>query len=367
MMRINSLTMRTLDIPFKMSFSHAAAERSRTQAVLVTATSRDGTVGYGEGCPREYVTGESIESANRFFDTHRREVGELSDLDGIRDWVYAHRGIIDANPAAWCAMELALLDLIGKTKRLSFETLLGQPVLDGDFQYSAVLGADDQRVFQKLLGVYLGMGFEDFKIKLTEDFARNCEKIAILKANLSDEPRIRFDANNCWTDTDMASRQLASLECDFWAVEEPLAMNDYIEFARLAKQLKVRIVLDESFQHIEQLAEISNSIEHWVINLRVSKMGGLLRSLELVEACRVSGIRLIVGAQVGETSLLTRAALVVAHSARDILAAQEGAFGTYLLEYDLCDPPLMFGRGGRLDASSSPIRNAPGCGLQINM
>ena len=33
---------------------------------------------------------------------------------------------------------------------------------------------------------------------------------------------------------------------------------------------------------------------------------------------------------------------------RDILIAQEGAVGTHLLEYDLCEPPLMFGRGGCL-------------------
>jgi hypothetical protein len=32
--------------------------------------------------------------------------------------------------------------------------------------------------------------------------------------------------------------------------------------------------------------------------------------------------------------------------------AQEGAFGTFLLERDICDPPLMFGAGGILEASS---------------
>ena len=216
------------------------------------------------------------------------------------------------------------------------------------------------------MGVYLEMGFQDFKIKLTEDFASNSEKIAILKANLDNEVKIRFDANNCWANTDMASRQLAALDCDFWAVEEPLAAGEYMELVRLAKQLEVKIILDESFQRTEQLAEIENTIDHWVINLRVSKMGGLLRSLDLVEACRASELQVIVGAQVGETSLLTRAALVVAHSARDILVAQEGAFGTYLLDHDPCEPPVMFGRGGHLDVSSSSIRTAPGCGLRVN-
>ena len=81
-------------------------------------------------------------------------------------------------------------------------------------------------------------------------------------------------------------------------------------------------------------------------------MGGLLRSLDVVQAARTAGIGVIVGAQVGETSLLTRVALTVAQAAGPSLVAQEGAFGTFLLERDICDPPLMFGAGGILEASS---------------
>src|SRR5437667_398413 len=78
---------------------------------------------------------------------------------------------------------------------------------------------------------------------------------------------------------------------------------------------------------------------------------GLPRSLEVIAAARRHGVPVIVGAQVGETSLLTRAALTVASQARDILLAQEGAFGTLLLGDDVCDPPLMFGPGGQIQFS----------------
>jgi hypothetical protein len=71
----------------------------------------------------------------------------------------------------------------------------------------------------------------------------------------------------------------------------------------------------------------------------------------------------IVGAQVGETSVLTRAQLTAARSAGDALVAQEGAFGTFLLERDVCDPPLMFGAGGVLDASAYPMLTGPGLGV----
>jgi len=90
-------------------------------------------------------------------------------------------------------------------------------------------------------------------------------------------------------------------------------------------------------------------------------MGGILRSLAIAEEAKARGIPIIIGAQVGETSILTRAALTVANQYRDILLAQEGAFGTYLLEHDITDASLMFGKGGRLDPQ--PLSRQAGLGL----
>jgi len=174
----------------------------------------------------------------------------------------------------------------------------------------------------------------------------------------------------------------------FFAVEEPIAgvaaarsgprstpdvaaglsgprSGHYDALAWLARRLGCRIVLDESVLRASQIVHLAGRADAWFINLRVSKMGGLLRALEVVEAARRAGIRLVVGAQVGEPSLLTRAALTVAATARDLLVAQEGAFGTHLLERDVCDPPLMFGAGGVLDVADHPALARPGLGLAL--
>ena len=78
-------------------------------------------------------------------------------------------------------------------------------------------------------------------------------------------------------------------------------------------------------------------------------MGGILRSLAIAEKSKALGIPIIIGAHVGETSILTRAALTVVNAYRDIVIAQEGAFGTHLLEWDITENPLMFAAGGKLD------------------
>jgi L-alanine-DL-glutamate epimerase-like enolase superfamily enzyme len=165
---------------------------------------------------------------------------------------------------------------------------------------------------------------------------------------------VRADANNLWPDAAAASRDLASLEFPFDAVEEPIRAGDYEGLQRIASALGTSVVLDESLVRAGQLDALDMLPGPWIVNLRVSKMGGLLRSLEVMSAARARGLRIVVGAHVGETSLLTRAALTVANCARDLLAGQEGAFGTHLLVRDVVDPPIMFGRGGRLDAAAVP-------------
>ena len=60
-----------------------------------------------------------------------------------------------------------------------------------------------------------------------------------------------------------------------------------------------------------------------------------------------------------DLAYMTRVALSVAQAAGDRLIAQEGAFGTHLLQHDVCTPPLLFGAGGTLDYQSGE----PGWGL----
>jgi len=124
------------------------------------------------------------------------------------------------------------------------------------------------------------------------------------------------------------------------------------------------MILDESFLRIEQLNYLQKDPQSWIINIRISKMGGMLRSLEIGRQAQAMGIQIIIGAQVGETSILTRAALTVANQYHDNLLAQEGAFGTYLLEHDITDTPLMFGKGGTLDPQ--PLSSQPGLGLALS-
>lgn len=359
---IESLTARALRIPFKTAFAHASASRDAMQSLWVEARLSGALIGYGEGCPREYVTGESLQGALDFVAAIRADVcREVRDLASLRRWTAAHEADIDRNPAAWCAVELALLDAFGRRHGRSVESLLDLPGLSGKFRYSAVIGDGSAPRFAAELTRYREAGFRAFKIKLSGDPQRDLDKVAALQAAQIAPAAVRADANNLWADAATAAASLKVLDYAFWALEEPLQAGDLEGMERIAVSTGAAIILDESVLRAGQLARLGAAPSRWIVNLRVSKMGGLLRSLALLEQLRGMGLRVIVGAHVGETSLLTRAALTVASAAGDALLAQEGAFGTHLLAHDVVDPALMFGPGGVLE--SAQLSGLAGFGL----
>ena len=361
-MRLHTLTLHPLQIPFKTRFKHSSAERSLTQSVLVAARTDSGCLGLGEGCPREYVTAESIASAERFFATHRDDlINTVHSITDLRQWIQSHAATIEQNPAAWCAIELALLDAVAKDQHQSIEYLLDLPELSGPFHYTAVLGDGPLETLTRQVQQYAALGFRDFKVKITGDPSLDNAKYVVLHAAVK-TPRVRLDANNLWSTPDQVLAYLDAISINPYALEEPLQALDHTGLNTLAAQQPAKLILDESFLSQAHFAPIEHLPESFIINLRISKIGGLLRSLTIVRMAAQRKIPLIIGAQVGETSILTRAALCIANICGDALIGQEGAFGTLLLERDITDQPLTFGKNGLL---ATDLLTSSAYGLQI--
>ena len=368
-MLIERLDVFTFETPFNTVFRHASASRWRAQNVIVAARGPGGASGWGEGCPRAYVSGETVDSASSFVHDIRDAVArDVGDIESLRNWISEHRALIDGNPAAFCAVETAVVDLIGKVEGACAEDLLDADQPAGEFQYSAVLGDSPWPVYRRQCHRYQAQGFRDFKVKVSGRPRRDRRKMRILgepDAGRGHGVRVRVDANNLWTSADECASHLAALGRDIFAVEEPLRADDLDGFRRVGDTAGTRIVLDESLLRIEQLDAIADDPQRWIANIRVSKMGGVLRSVELARRAADLGIAVIVGCQVGETSILARAGLTVMQAARPSLVAAEGAFGTHLLLHDLASPTIMFGPGGVL-ATDSAGWGTGGYGLDID-
>ncbi len=364
MIEIKTIRYFELRLPFTASFKHGSAERNETETMIVAITDAEGRIGYGEGCPRSYVTGESIASCDQFYQSHQHAFQKITSLDDLKHYVDEHDAEINNHPAAWCAIELAILDLLAQSMGVPVETLLGLNNQRDQYMYSAVLGDSSPNTFAALYKRYRELGLTDFKIKLSKDVSREKEKLQCLTNDLS-EISIRADANNLWLTTTEAIAYLKALDVPFESLEEPIKSNQHQDLMRLADALDRKIVLDESFMRFDQIELLHTKPSIWIANIRVSKMGGILRSLKIIDELLKQGIAITIGAQVGETSLLTRAALLLADVAGHNLSAQEGAFGELLLAHDLFDPVLQFGSGGILKDKTG-FRSKPGFGLSLH-
>lgn len=344
-----------LRLKLKTVIRHAAAARNEGESIWVRA-GRNGRMGYGEGCPRIYVAGDEIETSitwiNSQFASGRNCFHTLAEL---RRWVKSYEETIDRYPSAWCAVEMAVLDLLAREAGVTVEALLGVKADGLHGHYTAVLGDDKQGKYASLVDKYLMLGLVDFKVKLSGDLARDAKKLDIIERlsekHRSGPARIRLDANNLWKERgDEAIAHMLALGCGrIFAVEEPVGARQAADISRFSTATGLPVILDESLCNAGDLELFRGLPGRFIANIKLSRLGGIVRALGMLAEIKKVGWPVIIGCHVGETSLLTRAALVVAAAAGKSLAAQEGAFGDYLVEGEPVRPILKFGYGGLLD------------------
>ena len=364
-MRLAKLEGFTFPVPFKVVFRHASVSRRHAENFVVCVATDSGIVGVGEGCPRSYVTGEDIQSCTRFLLKHRTSLLSLvTDLTTLRQWIETNKLEIDANPSAFCAVEMAILDALGREESKTIEALLGIPHESAVVRYTAVLGDAPFAAYWWMSRRYVRNGFSDIKIKLSGNSLRDRRKLQLWQRRISAGFRVRLDANNLWSDSADCIEYLKGLPQVFWGIEEPLQPRDYSGMQRIGCELGVKLILDESCTSVDDLDNVRGS--PWVLNLRVSKVGGILRAIELASLAQQKQISIVVGAHVGETSVLTRGTLVVLQFLRNKQIAVEGAFGRHLLTSDLSDEVIEFDANANIDLDSLEALRKPGSGLSVD-
>ena len=103
---------------------------------------------------------------------------------------------------------------------------------------------------------------------------------------------------------------------------------------------------DESLVTLDQARQLIELGACDYFNIRLSKNGGIAGSLAIAKIAHEAGIKIQVGAQVGETGILSAAGRTFAAYLPALVFA-EGSFGTWLLAEDLTFENVAFGLGGR--------------------
>ena len=213
-----------LFLSLRTTFKQASATRNIGESIWCEV-SRGPHRGFGEGCPRKYVTNETIESGLKWIREKKHTIiTNCFSLASLKEWIQENSQLIDRHPAAFCAIETALLDLFAKEKSQSVEALLGLTAPKRTYTYTAVLGDSTPDKFKSLLQRYLALGFQDFKVKASGNLVEDKHKLTMI--HQFSNYRIRLDANNYWKgQSELAINYLADLRQLLFAVEEPIEPN----------------------------------------------------------------------------------------------------------------------------------------------
>jgi L-alanine-DL-glutamate epimerase-like enolase superfamily enzyme len=374
-MRIVELEARHVRIPLKRKVTHASHVRTETDNVVVRCVLSDGAVGHGEGVPRDYVTGETIDSALDLL--KRSDLGTQLGHD-CPDFVTAvhlaerfrlapvvgDERMIQGN-AARCAVELALLDAFGRalgepltrvTELVASELYKFRP----EVQYSGVIG--NPRGLKKRIYplVYRLAGFAQVKLKVGIAGQDDVKRTKTTRRWLGRKIDLRIDANEAWTPTEVAERIRELEPFGITSVEQPVKHEDVACLADVRKQVKTPVMLDESLcGEVDAEKAVKNG---WcdLFNLRLSKCGGFIPSLRLAQLAKRHGLGYQLGCQVGETAILSAAGRHFATSVADIRYL-EGSYDRHLVWERLSKEDITFRRrGGRAPALI-------GCGLGVTI
>ncbi len=363
--RVRNLKLYRYRLPMKQTFKHAAASRSVNEGILVQIELADGARGLGEGLPRPYVTGETMNSAI--------EVIRDSYLDQLKQDEPLSAGPLPGSAlgvwhnAAWGACELAFLDAWAHSLNVPLAQLLSErlerPLLpDISPRVGGVLGGNDPEAMDRRIRHMRLYGMKDFKLKV--GLPGDAENLQIVytrlrKDLLRQKVTFRADANGAWS-REQAQRNCRRLhELSATAIEQPLRKGNEADLPELRRHIPLPIILDESlvdYDHARQLAE-RHAADYW--NLRITKNGGLLSTIRLADLAREHGIGLMVGALVGESGVLSAAARVLLQLVPGV-EFLENSYGSFLLESDLVNEKTRFGYGGR-------IRPLKGVGLGVSL
>jgi L-alanine-DL-glutamate epimerase-like enolase superfamily enzyme len=366
MARIVAFTVHAIDLPFRLKFEHAAASRSQSESLFVELKLDDGTIGWGESLPRPYVTGEARDGAcvllsthilphllDRSFASFDEVISFLTECDGKApaSWVSPQM----PQGAAWCAVDLALLDAFGKHFK---KPPLGPANPLRDLRYSGVVSSGKGWKHRAQLLGYRLLGFRDLKLKV--DASTTANDVAKIHRMVGDRIHLRADVNMGWDVSQALNLMPALARHGIRSFEQPLTASDFGGAARLIRETGLEVMADESFSTTDSLKSLVKMRACTAVNARISKCGGLVATLARCREAHAAGLWVQIGCQVGESSLLSAAHLHLCAAFPEVRHA-EGCFGKLLLDEDPASPALRFGRGGK------PPRIPPGAGLGVEI
>jgi O-succinylbenzoate synthase len=350
--RIDTVELRRITLPLVAPFRTAFATLTERDVLLVRVVA-DGVEGWGEcvafpdpGYSPEYVDG--AQTVLREFLVPRVLAAPrvtAAGLGGLLAPVVGH-------PMAKAALELAVLDAELRTEGRSLAARLGASRAAVDCGVSVGMFPLDE--LRDQVDRYVAAGYRRVKLKIEPGF--DVEPVRAVREAHPDLA-LQVDANASYTVAD-ADRLAALDPFGLLLIEQPLAEDDLLGHAELARRVTTPICLDESITSA-RVAETALALGACrIVNVKAGRVGGYLEAVRVHDVCTARSVPVWCGGML-ETGIGRAANVALAALPGFTLPGDTSASDRYYARDVVTDPFV-------LDDGRLAVPTGPGTGVTID-
>jgi L-alanine-DL-glutamate epimerase-like enolase superfamily enzyme len=320
-------------------------------STIVGVETDEGLIGYGEVCPLGpfYLPAyaEGVRAGLRELGPHLLgfDPRELMKLNHRMD------AALKGHPYVKSGIDIACWDLLGKVTQLPVCTLLGGRYGESVRLYRAISQQAPDEMAKNVLS-YREQGYTRFQLKVGGDPDTDIERIRAVRAMLLPSDRLVADANTGWTQHEAMRVVRAVRDVDVY-IEQPCLT--YEECLAVRRNTDHPFVLDENIDSLDVLLRAKADLAMDVVNLKISKLGGLTKTRQARDLCVAMGIAMTLEDSWGG-DVTTAAIAHLAHSTPEEFRFTSTDFNSYVTVSTATGAPQR--QQGFMAAS-----NAPGLGI----
>ncbi len=356
MIQIAEVEPIAVELPLAKPVDMSGEAVSAAYNLVMRITDTERRTGWGEAASAPLMTGDTLPGmvsvagvvAPRFVGLRVASVDDASD--------FVARTVSDS-PGVRVAMEMALLDLLGKSKGLPLYQLIGGRVRCGA-PVVRLLATGSQASEIEEARISLEQGIEAFKVKVgLGDIQRDLARCRAVRMAVGDRPRVSADANGGYCEAEALAFARAAGDAGLDFLEQPVPANNLDAMRACGRASTIPIAADEGMQsmtdirrHHELQAASGGSLKPLKLGIRnLMACGQLMNNL---------GMHVNLAGKVAETGIGSAA---VAHLAVSLPQLDwDASITNQYLKFDIVEKPIS-PQAGILVPSE-----APGLGVHVD-
>lgn len=287
-MKITAITAWQMDLPLKEGrYSWSNGNYVEVFDTTVVGIETDaGITGYAECCPlgSAYLPAYALGVRSGLREIGPKLIGlDPTNLNGINRHMDA---VLRGHNYVKAPIDIACWDVLGKATGLPVYALLGGAAQDKVALYRAISQQSPEEMAGKIAG-YRSEGYTKFQLKVGGNADEDIERIRACRKILAPSDILVADANTGWTRAEAARVVAAVADVDVY-IEQPCLT--YEECLSIRRRTGRPFVLDEVVDDVGMLVKGLAEDAMDVINLKISKVGGLTKARLMRDLCVASGI-----------------------------------------------------------------------------